>query len=101
MSQHRFEFETKIVSMKQHIVITVFSEFLVILLQSSSIVIKYLSNNEKDVPFSKPCLNQIDKSNPLYSLQIIMQEYYGLCYLIPIFLISIVTIYYKSNDDLL
>jgi len=45
MTQHRFEFETKIKSMKQHICITLFSEFLVILLQSSQIVVKYLFDN--------------------------------------------------------
>ena len=30
-----------------------------------------------------------------------MEEYYGILYLVPIILISIVTISYKSNDDLL
>jgi len=64
-------------------------------------MIKYLSDKQDTFAFSKPCLNRIDSHNGEYSLQIIMQEYYGVLYLVPIIFISIVTIYYKSNDDLL
>lgn len=57
MIQHRFEFETKIKSMKQHISISLFSEFLVIILQSSQMVIRYLFNYQNEsILFGKPCL---------------------------------------------
>lgn len=104
MTKHRFEFETKIKSMKQHIAITLCSEFMVIFLQSGQIVIKYIFQDKKGYGkglFSKPCLNSIYALNPIYSLQVVMEEYYGILYLIPIICISIVTVYYKSNDDLL
>ena len=69
MTQHRFEFETKIKSMKQHISITLFSEFLVILLQASQLGIKYLFNYDREsIFFGKPCLRQIDPENGVYSM---------------------------------